>query len=203
MAARAIHEARIEAVGERSGAMAELGYPPPDFRADRLCSGNGASRRARGHRLRAVQRLLGSRPRARSGSRDDLRARRTLSRAQSLVRAQTQKSSLDALARAPGFLAGIARAREASSRAGRVADAARNRPHMRRSDLRVPAPLECPERIRAVLASLEISTDLIAARSLVLHPEAQELVVAETGEDGRSEERRVGKECRSRWSPYH
>ena len=21
--------------------------------------------------------------------------------------------------------------------------------------------------------------------------------------DGRSEERRVGKECRSRWSPYH
>ena len=24
-----------------------------------------------------------------------------------------------------------------------------------------------------------------------------------TGEPGRSEERRVGKECRSRWSPYH
>ena len=24
-----------------------------------------------------------------------------------------------------------------------------------------------------------------------------------TGADGRSEERRVGKECRSRWSPYH
>src|SRR3712207_9067432 len=23
------------------------------------------------------------------------------------------------------------------------------------------------------------------------------------GEEGRSEERRVGKECRSRWSPYH
>src|SRR5256885_7031361 len=23
------------------------------------------------------------------------------------------------------------------------------------------------------------------------------------GEQGRSEERRVGKECRSRWSPYH
>src|SRR5258708_38605067 len=23
------------------------------------------------------------------------------------------------------------------------------------------------------------------------------------GYDGRSEERRVGKECRSRWSPYH
>ena len=26
---------------------------------------------------------------------------------------------------------------------------------------------------------------------------------AQLGVDGRSEERRVGKECRSRWSPYH
>src|SRR3712207_9552408 len=26
---------------------------------------------------------------------------------------------------------------------------------------------------------------------------------ADTSEDTRSEERRVGKECRSRWSPYH
>src|SRR3712207_6889479 len=26
---------------------------------------------------------------------------------------------------------------------------------------------------------------------------------AEPGVSGRSEERRVGKECRSRWSPYH
>ena len=25
----------------------------------------------------------------------------------------------------------------------------------------------------------------------------------EVENDGRSEERRVGKECRSRWSPYH
>src|SRR5688572_31897291 len=28
-------------------------------------------------------------------------------------------------------------------------------------------------------------------------------IVAETGGDMRSEERRVGKECRSRWWPYH
>ena len=27
--------------------------------------------------------------------------------------------------------------------------------------------------------------------------------MCEIPEDGRSEERRVGKECRSRWSPYH
>ena len=27
--------------------------------------------------------------------------------------------------------------------------------------------------------------------------------MVDSGEDNRSEERRVGKECRSRWSPYH
>ena len=52
-----------------------------------------------------------------------------------------------------------------------------------RSSPRMPA--ECPERIRSLLDSLAISTDLIAARSLVLHPEAQELVVAATGDDRR------------------
>ena len=30
-----------------------------------------------------------------------------------------------------------------------------------------------------------------------------EVVVPEKDKDVRSEERRVGKECRSRWSPYH
>src|SRR2546429_8017777 len=29
------------------------------------------------------------------------------------------------------------------------------------------------------------------------------LALAASGLNGRSEERRVGKECRSRWSPYH
>src|SRR2546422_4187978 len=33
-------------------------------------------------------------------------------------------------------------------------------------------------------------------------PRVHELAL-ERREDGRSEERRVGKECRSRWSPYH
>src|SRR5258708_35950433 len=54
-----------------------------------------------------------------------------------------------------------------------------------RSKPLMPTPIECPERITSILTSLEISTDLIAARSLVLHPEAQGLVVAETGDDGR------------------
>ena len=29
------------------------------------------------------------------------------------------------------------------------------------------------------------------------------IIVSEIGDIHRSEERRVGKECRSRWSPYH
>ena len=33
--------------------------------------------------------------------------------------------------------------------------------------------------------------------------ENPDTVVLETTDDFRSEERRVGKECRSRWSPYH
>ena len=32
---------------------------------------------------------------------------------------------------------------------------------------------------------------------------SRELEIVLTGRDARSEERRVGKECRSRWSPYH
>src|SRR5687767_8453693 len=32
---------------------------------------------------------------------------------------------------------------------------------------------------------------------------ARAIICASTGNTSRSEERRVGKECRSRWSPYH
>ena len=61
--------------------------------------------------------------------------------------------------------------------------------------------------------------DTPGGKAAYLTHEATEIVVAElqlgriqslgngeqtlTGEDQRSEERRVGKECRSRWSPYH
>ena len=31
----------------------------------------------------------------------------------------------------------------------------------------------------------------------------KEALIAYADKFGRSEERRVGKECRSRWSPYH
>ena len=42
---------------------------------------------------------------------------------------------------------------------------------------------------------------LRASRSVLVYADGTN--AAETDEDVRSEERRVGKECRSRWSPYH
>ena len=41
-----------------------------------------------------------------------------------------------------------------------------------------------------------------ALKPVFLPGEQVEVRVVKTGEE-RSEERRVGKECRSRWSPYH
>jgi len=45
--------------------------------------------------------------------------------------------------------------------------------------------IDPPERIRAMLAALDIPEALIRSRSLPLCAEAGELVVAETGDDGR------------------
>ena len=44
---------------------------------------------------------------------------------------------------------------------------------------------QCPAEVKALLDSLQISLDVIATRALVLHPEASELVLAETGDNGR------------------
>ena len=43
----------------------------------------------------------------------------------------------------------------------------------------------CPDDIRSLLATLQISLDVIASRSLVLHPQATDLVVAEIDESGK------------------
>ena len=42
-------------------------------------------------------------------------------------------------------------------------------------------------------------------KELVISPGSRStpLAIAAELHEGRSEERRVGKECRSRWSPYH
>ena len=63
-----------------------------------------------------------------------------------------------------------------------------------------PSPLEVANRrlqqklVQAEQACLALET---------LEPQQQALLCQLLQEAQRSEERRVGKECRSRWSPYH
>ena len=52
-------------------------------------------------------------------------------------------------------------------------------------------PLHSPAEHTAPLVAVE------AQGAILRDAEGREYI------DGRSEERRVGKECRSRWSPYH
>ena len=68
------------------------------------------------------------------------------------------------------------------------------------------------KRITIFLATAILGTTLMGSAAFAAVPVADQatisVVSAETAwtaaEDGtRSEERRVGKECRSRWSPYH
>ena len=48
-----------------------------------------------------------------------------------------------------------------------------------------------------------VITDPAAKTSLTITPERGGMITGFTLDGDRSEERRVGKECRSRWSPYH
>ena len=48
--------------------------------------------------------------------------------------------------------------------------------------------------------NLLMNADVLGADSIILDLED---AVSPAEKDARSEERRVGKECRSRWSPYH
>jgi zinc D-Ala-D-Ala carboxypeptidase len=49
----------------------------------------------------------------------------------------------------------------------------------------VPPLTDCPDRVKAILSSLQIPLESLAARSLIFHPEAPDLVVAETDESGK------------------
>ena len=51
------------------------------------------------------------------------------------------------------------------------------------------------QRLQELLAKMQDETTTLD-QSVKLYAEAAQLIQ-------RSEERRVGKECRSRWSPYH
>ena len=44
---------------------------------------------------------------------------------------------------------------------------------------------------------------LTTAARLYKYPFHEQMMIYAQRPDARSEERRVGKECRSRWSPYH
>src|SRR4051812_31893011 len=44
---------------------------------------------------------------------------------------------------------------------------------------------ECTDRVKTILATLQIPLNSIASRSLVFHPEAADLVVAETADNGK------------------
>ena len=68
------------------------------------------------------------------------------------------------------------------------------------------------EEIRGFQRKLDFSDDRIGMYYSALHPAYQDCVCEVIGDliagqdffgYNRSEERRVGKECRSRWSPYH
>src|SRR3712207_8873393 len=66
-----------------------------------------------------------------------------------------------------------------------------------------------PEALRALIGDADVRT-VVTTHGHWDHHRALPEVVGATGAvpvahpaDARSEERRVGKECRSRWSPYH
>ena len=50
------------------------------------------------------------------------------------------------------------------------------------------------------MGSITIDEDLMDAANLIAGEKVQ---IVDNNNGERSEERRVGKECRSRWSPYH
>src|SRR2546425_2749725 len=58
-----------------------------------------------------------------------------------------------------------------------------------------------PEAIAAGILERNSGSEVEKALEWAARPEHRVLTLADT--EYRSEERRVGKECRSRWSPYH
>ena len=48
-----------------------------------------------------------------------------------------------------------------------------------------------------------IQVDIVSAEEQIFSGEAYMVYAPAVMGEVRSEERRVGKECRSRWSPYH
>ena len=76
-------------------------------------------------------------------------------------------------------------------------------PIRRNFSYRVPEGMPVPEagsRVRVPLGE-RVLTGIVVGSSADEGPGLRD--VLEVLDEDRSEERRVGKECRSRWSPYH
>ena len=55
-----------------------------------------------------------------------------------------------------------------------------------------------------VITDWNVTTNALVANHVGNNPRLRTLAMVHVAmSDARSEERRVGKECRSRWSPYH
>src|SRR5256885_3369636 len=61
------------------------------------------------------------------------------------------------------------------------------------------AVVEGKDEVRLQLAERALELRVVRLRGC----DHRESIVGRGRRDARSEERRVGKECRSRWSPYH
>ena len=59
------------------------------------------------------------------------------------------------------------------------------------------------KRILSCLMALALCLTLLPTAALAEETEGTAQTPPAVEESTRSEERRVGKECRSRWSPYH
>src|SRR5437870_13357985 len=57
--------------------------------------------------------------------------------------------------------------------------------------------------LKNILAQSQVMQDVFELLNTVAGLDTTVLIHGETGVGKRSEERRVGKECRSWWSPYH
>ena len=57
--------------------------------------------------------------------------------------------------------------------------------------------------VAAVLSEIVANSWDADADKVSITVKSDQVLIEDDGEGMRSEERRVGKECRSRWSPYH
>src|SRR2546430_7148205 len=67
-----------------------------------------------------------------------------------------------------------------------------------RHDIAIAGGFRNTDELRAFASEVQLMDHVRGLRS---YPALQDWTNSK--KDGRSEERRVGKECRSRWSPYH